>query len=206
MSTIDEKLYTFDKIIVEDAIRARDLIRNQLRVESEQRIADIKAEIKREAAQEYQRFTLQAAIEKDSKVSKANINTRKQLIRERNEIISSVLNDLKDRLAEFTNTAAYAGYLVQNIKEALTWAGVKTNENGGAGYILSLTPQDIDVYAEEARKYAPGIAVQTGDADMIGGTRVSNGGAGVFVDNSLKMKIELCADELFLMSGLTVDK
>ena len=206
MSTIDEKLYTFDKLIVEDAIRARDLIRNQLRQESEQRIADIKAEIKREAAQEYQKFTLQAAMQKDSKISRANISTRKQLINERNDIIASVLNDLKDRLKEFTQTDGYAGYLIQNIKEALAWAGVKTDEGGGAGYILSLTPRDSDIYAEEARKYAPGISIQKGDEDMIGGVRVSNGGAGVYVDNSFKMKVELCADELFLMSGLTVDK
>ena len=208
MPTIEEKLNTFDKVIVEDAIRARDLIRNQLHRESAQRIAEIKDEIRRKAEQERRREEIKAEMDKDSRISKTSVDSRKMLINARNDILTSVLSDLEAKLADFTRTELYDGYMLRNMREAFEWAGIKTDSGDadGRGYVLGMTARDCEKYAETAQKFVPGITVQPDGKEMIGGVRVSNAGAGVFVDNSLKKKVELCADELFLMSGLTIDK
>ena len=214
MPTIDEKLNAFDKIIVEDAMRARDLIRNQIHQESEQRLAEIKAGIKRDAEREVQREARRAEMEKDSRISKAGAEARKMLINARNEILASVLVDLEERLSAFTRTEAYDGYIIKNIMEALKYANIKGDGGGngsggngsGVGFVLYMTPRDCEKYKSAALTCAPDITVAQAEAGMIGGVRISNDDAGVFVDNTLKKKVELCADELFLMSGLTVDR
>ena len=204
MPTVEEKLELFDTIIYNDAIRARDAIRDQLRHDSEQILESQKADIKREAALEYQRETLRAATDRDSRISKARINTRVRLMSTRNAIVANVLDELAQELADFTKTEAYRGYLVRSVSDAVQ---AVVAETGGSGaLVIYLTPDDLAAYADEARKLAPGADIRPGDADMIGGAKVESIGQGVYVDNSIKKKVEGRAEELLKISGLTIEK
>ncbi|MCL2058498.1 MAG: V-type ATP synthase subunit E family protein [Oscillospiraceae bacterium] len=209
MPTVDEKLELFDKIIYNDAVRARDAIRDQLRHDSEQILEGQKAEIKREAALEYQRETLRASNDRDSRISKARISTRITLMKTRNEIIESVLGDLSSRLAQFAGTDDYQAYLMRSVSESIGAVEREARQIAGGAeqgeIVVYLTPGDYDTYAAEIQKLAPGAEVRPGDPGMIGGARVENAGAGIYVDDSLKKKVEGRAEELLAMSGLTID-
>ena len=197
MPSIEEKLEILDKIIYDDATRARDAILAQLRQDSNQRQAGVKEEIERDAAHDYRRVSQRSIQERDSRISRANINSRKMLMSARNDIISSVLAELADRLAAFARTEEYRGFLMKNIQDALAQAGAP-----GEGFCLYLTPADYGLYSQDARALAPFADVRAGGAEMLGGVMAQNPAAGIYIDNTLKMKVDLCVDELFKISGL----
>lgn len=217
MPTIDEKLDLLDRHILDGATRARDAIIEKLRHESDEKLANIKAEIEREASLEYQKDTVRAAYEKDSRVSKANVSARKILMNARSDIIMSVLSDLAEKCAQFAATGPYREYLLKNIGEALERVGLHGGGKPAAGaqgtgkpaagaFYVYLTPADYDKYYEDALGAARGAEVRRGEAGMIGGARTENAGTGVYVDNTLKMKVDMCVDDLFQISGLTINK
>ena len=70
---------------------------------------------------------------------------------------------------------------------------------------MYLAPRDYALYADEVRRYAPGIDVRRGTDEMIGGVRVDNARTGIYVNNTLKVKAGLCVDDLFALSGLQID-
>ena len=233
MPSNDEKLDVLEKIIYDDATRAREAILALVRQDSDQRLAGIKEEIARDAEQDYRKESQRSLQEKDSRISKANINARKMLMSARNDIISSVLYELSERLASFTRTTEYRGYLEQNIREAyaisvgysvigaeagansVTGATNGANSGSTANAILGsgaeashvvilMTPADYEAYAAHARGLAPGADIRPGDAAMIGGVKAENAVKGVYVDNTMQKKVELCVDELYRISGLTI--
>ena len=224
MPTLDEKLKTFDKKINDDAILSRNLIRTQLRQESDQRMSGVKEEIDLEAEREYRKEARRAVIEKDSRISKATVDARKLLMKARSEIIESILAELSEGLAVFTQTSSYYDYLDNNAKEALTCAylgatggsgddgigGSLAGYGGGGNYSnglrLYLTPKDYIAHSAKMRELARGVEILPGNADMIGGVKVENPSKGLYVDNTLKKKVELCIDELFLISDLNIGK
>lgn len=229
MPSIYEKLDNLDRLIFDDATRTCDEIRNQLRQDTDQKLAGIKAEIEREYAQEYQRVTYQASLDKDARLSRANINARKMLLGARSDIIASVLDDLSERLRAFTKSDAYADYLMRCVREAVSRAGQPINTAPGAPSVgpagpvwpaasagsaadapgdisVYLTPRDYEAYSKTVRAIAPGIDVRQGGEGLIGGALVENVRKGVYIDNTLKKKIELSVDELLQISSLTVGK
>ena len=237
MPAIEDKLKSFDKIINDDAIHARNLIRAELRNDSDQRMAGVKVDIDREAENEYQKEARRAVLEKDSRISKAGIRVRKMLMQARQHIIESILYEMTEELALYTQTDAYGEYLLKNATEALRCAGAAPAPSGatpgpsGSSFQnersspyrseggtalgvsddyedvrLYLTPRDYRAYSTEVQKLAPGMAVLPGGAGMIGGVRVENTHLGLFVDNTFKKKVEMCVDDLFLISGLIIDR
>jgi len=210
MPNLEDKLETLDKKILDDALEARDAIRGQLRLDSEQRMSGIKADIEREAEQQYARDTRLATIERDSRISKAAVNARKMLIGARSEIMGSVIAALTDRLAAFTRTEAYHGFLIKNMRDALlrTDAQPEPRANGLADTqpdMMYLTPRDYALYSDDIRRRAAGVDIRRGGEDMIGGVSVVSARTGLSVDNTLKKKVDLCAEELFQISGLIID-
>jgi len=211
MPTIEEKLAKFDQTIQEDAIRARDAILERLRQESKQKTEDIKAEIEREAVQDYAKATLIAEMARDSAISRASVNLRKQLMGTRDGIMASVLDDLTSRLDVFTGTEQYREFLFKGVSDALELAGWRGGSSapagvrGASGYALYLTPRDGRRYKDEIQKSAPGVEIRDGDADMIGGVLAENTGEGKIVDNTLKTIVGYCAEEFFRISNLTLD-
>jgi len=211
MQSIPEKLELFDRLMLSDATRARNAILDQLRSESDAAFERTKDEIEREASLACQKDIRRITAEKESRLSKANMNAKKMLINARSEILDSILGDLCQKLESFTETAQYRRFMEKNVGEALARAGLPEKgeadgkiEADGRGYYIIFTPRDYGEYSDEALKYARGLQVRTGGSDMIGGVIVENLNSGVFIDNTLRTKAQLCADELFQISRLTI--
>ena len=206
MPAVEEKLAIFEKLILSDASLTRNAMLDQLRGETERTVKSVKEEIGRDAELAFQKDAQRAALDRDSQIAKADANARILLMKARSEILAGALDELSQKLAGFTQTAPYRGYLMQNIREALERAEIgKAGADGnGGGFCIYLTPRDFELYAEEAAGMARGFAARRGGADMIGGVMVENAGAGIYIDNTLKKKVELCVDELFQASGLAI--
>jgi vacuolar-type H+-ATPase subunit E/Vma4 len=129
--TIDDKLDLFEKLIISDASQIRNAMLNKLHDESDLTFESIKEEIDDEAAQAYQKDVMYAALEKDSRLSKANINSRIMLMQVRNELLASVLDELTVRLIAFTKTAAYRDFLLENIRGAIE--PIRMSNSGKSG-------------------------------------------------------------------------
>jgi vacuolar-type H+-ATPase subunit E/Vma4 len=227
MSIIQEKLELFEKLMLGDAARSRNAILDQLRGESSATLENIISETGREASLEYQKEMQRIAAEKDSSLSKANIDSRKLLMKARGEILESVLAELSRRLVAFTRSESYGAYMAANIRVALARAGLfppeatscvkegaavdaanSVNEGvavDATGKIrVYFTPRDFGAFSAEAQRYSSGIAVMRGGEEAIGGVRVENKAEGIYIDNTLQTKVRQCSDELYQISGLTI--
>ena len=131
MAAIDEKLNKFEKIIEREAIDISEQIRDELRRESEERLTGAKEEIRKAAEQAYQKETLRAETERDSQISMAKMNARKNIMNVRETIIASAMAALTNRLETFTLSEAYREYLAANIAESLRGAGRSGDGEGG---------------------------------------------------------------------------
>jgi len=213
MPDAEARLSALEDKIRSDAILARDAIREQLARDSEQKLTAAKTEIARDAEKLYQRETRQAEAERDSKVAMAAAESRVRLIKERNAIRESVLAALTEKLRAFTGTDGYRPYLLANVSEALAMVNAvgaqaiadPDEEAGPRGCVIYLTPRDCAAFADDIRALAPTAEPAPGGDDMIGGVKTDNPSSGIFADNTLKKKVDLCAEEIFELCGLNID-
>jgi len=84
--------------------------------------------------------------------------------------------------------------------------GAGLGEGGAGEVVVWLTPQDFERYAGRLGKALPGAEFLLGDEGMIGGCRAANRSRGVYADNTLEKRVELCTDELFAISGLRITR
>jgi vacuolar-type H+-ATPase subunit E/Vma4 len=197
MPSIDEKLEMFNRMIIGDATKSRDAIMKQLKDEADKKLADSQAEIDREAAELSAKERLKATQQSEARISKANIGARKALMAARGEIVASVLGELRERLGEFAQSDGYGEYLANSVRETLAYVGP------GAADVY-LAPRDCERHGAAIQALYPELRLARGDAAMIGGCRVANERLGIYADNTLAKKAEMCADELYRISGLRI--
>jgi vacuolar-type H+-ATPase subunit E/Vma4 len=183
--------------MIEDAVKARDTILKQLSEEAGEKVSKRKAEIDVSVNSLYDKEVKYARQSAEAEIAIANVNAKKRVLKTRNEILESVMKDLRGKLIGFSKTDAYEDYLAGNLKECLKYAGHSDIK-------IYVTPRDHEKYLGVLKKAAPGAHIaEDGDA-MIGGCKIANNKRGIFVDNSFQKKIELCLDELFIISELSV--
>ena len=195
--TIEEKLKSFNQIILKEATSSRDDVLNRLNSDTTNKLSESKDAIDREINSLYEKELSKATQEKDSLISKAKIEARKALMSARNEIVASILNELTDRLGIYSKSPEYKNYLMSNIKEAFSVVPA-------GNFTVYVTPDDFSTYQALIEQLSPNLTLLQGDPSMIGGCVLAAQMQGIFVDNSFKNKIANSVDELFKISILKI--
>lgn len=115
---------------------------------------------------------------------------RRELLLHRSALVADMLTKVAERLADFTAGKSYGPWLQ---KRLALHAG-----QAGKGCTVFLRPQDVDTYAELAKKALPGCQVQPDATIRLGGARINDGR--VLYDETLDTRL---ADEeqAFYQSG-----
>lgn len=165
---------------------------HSIRAEGEKSCAAIRAETDKQVAKtlEETRKAEQARAERTMKfeserariqanrsLSEANMQARTQLAAHRNELANGVFADARAKLADFTATAEYAGWL-SKAAEALV-------RRLGKGTVLYARPADAALLQG---KLPAGATLQTADDIQLGGLRAENGA--LAADDTLESRLE----------------
>ena len=186
-------------MILQDATASRDDVLENLQKDTEAKLAASKAAIEREVTEVYNRELTKTIQQKESVISKTTVSARKSIITARNELMSSVIAELTERLRTFSNSPEYEPWLMKNIEEAMS---VVHSESA----LITLTPDDMKRYREKIAAHFPNLAFSAADSGMIGGSRTAVPDENIFIDNSIENKIACCREELFAISGLKLEE
>lgn len=202
MSSIQEKLEHFNDVILKDAIAERDRILESTRTQMEERISQEKRKFQEQAEGLFKKEVALAENAKNTMVSRAIIESRLQLIKAREEILQTVLNDAEKVLKEFVCGEEYLQYLSRQIKQSCSLAG----EGELVVYITSKDLARFSAALEDIKEELPDNTAFVGvDDDIIGGCRVQNLARDMVVNNTLSEKLKAGMDNFFEVCNLKID-
>lgn len=200
LNNIDEKLTHFNEIILKEASAQRNRILEEIKADEENLLTARRKEFEEKAAELLRKETYAAEREKNNLISHALSDGKLQLMKMRETIIESVYSELRLKLLDFVSSEDYAVYLADNIKEAC--------EKAGTGrLIINVCSRDIDRHADMLAQLRQryGFSIESMGDDQIGGCRILNQEGNIFIDNSLKKRMEMTYDDFLEICGLRIE-
>lgn len=186
MDNIEEKLNMLSAMIMKNANEERERLIEETENRYKSLIAEKENEYLQEAYETIRKCKSESERSAGEKLLRAEMDSKKQVLLKREEIINSVMDSVRDRLSDFAHSDAYESWLVKKAASAVKEAG----DGGKVIYV-----------AEDDMRYADGlktvcdtkIAIEAAsEHDFLGGVRVYNADRRISVDYSFK---ELIADE-----------
>ncbi|GIM27460.1 hypothetical protein CPJCM30710_01260 [Clostridium polyendosporum] len=187
MTTIDDKLSLFSKIIyekldaeIENSILEFEKKKNEKLNVQYKKIAVLREEVLKDIEKKG-RFKRNEIVSNEKlKFKKENMLLRKQLIKE-------VVIEVYKKIDQFTKSPQYKDYLLKSIEEILD----KVKQGS---YELMLTKQDIEKYKDEIidilkRFHDVRVKLSYSNEDMLGGMLLIDEDKSFVLDNTLNSKI-----------------
>ena len=172
------------------------------RVEKEysERLDERENELLENAYENIQENIQTAKREANERVLHAQMDSKKQLILRREEIIDEVMKTVRAKLVEFTESDEYEAWLISKIEKALF-------EVGKGSKIIYISPEDIKL--KEKIEQIPDmskISVEaSSERDFLGGAKVLNTDRRVSADYSFKEMLFEQKQTFLQSSGLSLD-
>ena len=121
----------------------------------------------------------------------------KRLVEKRDEYVTNIFSEAKEKLVEFVNSKDYKTYLIKHIEEI---GKLYQMENS----TLKLRKVDMKYKDELIKAYGMSIEVEVSDKILIGGFIIENKATNVVVDESLDFALENQKDWFYKTSGLMI--
>lgn len=200
MDNITEKLNTFTSLVMRDAEEKREKLMKRVEKEYSERLDERENELLENAYENIQENIQTAKREANERVLHAQMDSKKQLILRREEIIDEVMKTVRAKLVEFTESDEYEAWLISKIEKALF-------EVGKGSKIIYISPEDIKL--KEKIEQIPDmskISVEaSSERDFLGGAKVLNTDRRVFADYSFKEMLFEQKQTFLQSSGLSLD-
>ena len=197
LDNIEEKLNKLSALVMKNANEERERLIEENEDKYKSRISEKENEYLKEAYETIQRSKNESERIAGEKLLRVEMDSKKQVLLKREEIINDVMDTVKERLTEFTRSADYESWLVKKAQTAV-------KEAGDGGKVIYVAENDMQ-YADELRTGNSKITVEAASENgFLGGVRVYNADKRISVDYSFK---ELLSDEkqAFLQkSGLVI--
>lgn len=200
MDNITEKLNTFTSLVMRDAEEKREKLMKRVEKEYSERLDERENELLENAYENIQENIQTAKREANERVLHAQMDSKKQLILRREEIIDEVMKTVRAKLVEFTESDEYEAWLISKIEKALF-------EVGKGSKIIYISPEDIKL--KEKIEQIPDmskISVEaSSERDFLGGAKVLNTDRRVSADYSFKEMLFEQKQTFLQSSGLSLD-
>lgn len=200
MDNITEKLNTFTSLVMRDAEEKREKLMRRVEKEYSERLDERENELLENAYENIQENIQTAKREANERVLHAQMDSKKQLILRREEIIDEVMKTVRAKLVEFTESDEYEAWLISKIEKALF-------EVGKGSKIIYISPEDIKL--KEKIEQIPDmskISVEaSSERDFLGGAKVLNTDRRVSADYSFKEMLFEQKQTFLQSSGLSLD-
>ncbi|MFQ8706277.1 MAG: V-type ATP synthase subunit E [Thomasclavelia sp.] len=175
----EEKILTEAKQLEEEAY-------NQIKAEAKK---DAEALLAKELVEISSNASVEASLSQEEKT--------KRLVEKRDEYVTNIFSEAKEKLVEFVNSKDYKTYLIKHIEEI---GKLYQMENS----TLKLRKVDMKYKDELIKAYGMSIEVEVSDKILIGGFIIENKATNVVVDESLDFALENQKDWFYKTSGLMI--
>lgn len=193
----DEKASAFLEAINKYAEQQRNEIHAEVEQFKEEELKKAEIEVLTDAYTLIQKEMAQMRKEVATEISHEEMEGKKKLFLQRQEITQEVFEKAKEKLLAYTQTEFYPSLLegyASSIAKVLTKPGT----------ILLVKASDL-AFADRIQKaYALPCEVKADDSILIGGIRGSNAEMGLVADETLDSKLEAQYEWFFSNSGLSV--
>ena len=188
MTTIEDKISLFSKIIYDKVNEEKEEKLEAFSFEAEKRIKAEKEKI------DELRKSLQIEVQKKSNiraneiVAKEKLNKQRDVLLLKDKLIKDALEDVKEKLVKFVSSAEYKQYFVNTLRRTLK--GI----DKGSYYILVLKrdyekfQSEIEVIGDEYRDLHTKIRIS--EEDFIGGLILEDFEGKFKIDNSIYSKLQ----------------
>lgn len=194
MISVEEKLASFSKTVLEMANKQRDGIMERLQGEIDQQVEMREKTFVQNAREDMEKEILKKIRENNEKVLKTEVSLKRKLFLKRENIINEIFKDVKIRVKDFMDSPQYGEWLKTHAE-----SGIK--ELGGNNCVIHIMKQD-ERYKKELEETF-GCDVETVDQDFFGGVKIYL--KNKCVDYSLELIMEQANNEFLKNTDLSVD-
>ncbi len=199
MSTVDDKLDNFARIVMREAAEKRVQIIESIRENRLKVLEQKELEFLEQAYLTIQKEIRRIHKEKNEMISRASMESKKMLLQKREEIIDEIFSNIHQKVIEFIRTPGYLTFLSDSIKE-----GCKITGDGEIVVYINRT--DVHLIDRIKENLGFNMEIQVEQTDIIGGCKIFNKTKNILVDNSLAAKIQQQREQFLEISGLVIGK
>lgn len=188
MITIEEKLNLFSKHVFEDIKETQEEKLRKIEKHNKEQMEKHKKRIEKEK-QEYAEEKIKRIKEKnDKKISRKKGQIKRDIMLRRNELFNEFINEIKNKVIEFTNSDEYKNYLKNSLDKGLGQLDNKNNIQ------VKISQKDVH-YKEYIKEFAnkngfENVSIVEIEEEIIGGVILVDKKENIILDISLSEKFD----------------
>ncbi|MDV3429019.1 MAG: V-type ATP synthase subunit E [Bacillota bacterium] len=188
MTTIDDKLELFNKLIFEKIYTEKKVEIDKFNKEKEEYLKKEKEKQEEKRNDFISDMNKKAAIKKNEIIAKEEIGIQQKLLVLKRELLKETMSALQDRIREFAGTEDYKDFLFKLIEQS---GSILEDKN----YFLYLTEQDKEKYGDEIKKELSykvngNIEIKSSGLDILGGLIIEEAEGSYRINNTLLSKLD----------------
>lgn len=188
MTTIDDKLELFNKLIFEKIYTEKKVEIDKFNKEKEEYLKKEKEKQEEKRNDFISDMNKKAAIKKNEIIAKEEIGIQQKLLVLKRELLKETMSALQDRIREFAETEDYKDFLFKLIEQS---GSILEDKN----YFLYLTEQDKEKYGDEIKKELSykvngNIEIKSSGLDILGGLIIEEAEGSYRINNTLLSKLD----------------
>lgn len=197
MASIEQRVDMIEQSVLEDAQQRSEVIRKQADEYRQKEIDKIENQILGELYGKIQAEVSRIHSATTTDISHHEAQLRQKLLHRREELTEAIFTEVRQKLLESASTDLYREQLLKTAQElAQTFPT--------AGSSVAVSTRDAQLLPQLQVLFGQDCKVETTDEIRLGGIRLSNAEAGVYVDETLDTKLEEQRPWFYSHSGLTL--
>ena len=199
MDDINKRLDRFSSIVLRNVSEERDKLIEETEAKYQSLISEKENEYLAEAYETIQRSRNECERLSGEEFLHAEMDSKKKVLLKREEIINSVMDSVKTRLADFAHSDGYGKWLVKKAQAA-------AQEAGSGEKIIYVSPEDMQ-YRNKLKSvdgHSKITVESVSDRGFLGGVRVYNADRRISVDYSFKEMLADARQSFLQNSGLVI--
>lgn len=157
----------------------------------------LEEEAKKDASNQLEKELVDISSNASIEASSNSEQRTRKLVEKRDQYVTTIFNQAKEKLVAFVNSKEYKDYMVKHMEEVANQYPMKDS-------ILYLRKEDISLKEALVKVYGNNITVEISDTITIGGFIIENKETSVVVDESLDFALENQKDWFYKTSGLMI--
>lgn len=196
MQNIEQVFLYMKDEITSVASKERQAILEEVKKLEEQADQQMKEEAKRDADLQMSQELAEISSTASAEISESHSERTKKLIEKRDEYVSNVFAQAKDKLVEFTKSADYSDFLIEKVKKAAAY--------GLENSVMYVREEDLALKDKLVAAYGKEITVEKSEDITIGGFIIENKADKLVINESLDSALEGQKDWFYKNSGLII--
>lgn len=189
-----DSLIKFSAEVITAAEKNRDEMLSSLRKGEAERLHNAEKDIKSSKESRVRIECEKIKLETEKEVSLLKNDLKKDILSRREEMFDEIFSKVAENIADYRKSPRYIAHMTENIKKA-------SSLMSGGEIECCMLPEDI----EAVKKELPDLLYKEAQEDIIGGFTLINKEKHLYLDMTLRSKIEQQKKNFYRKSGLVLD-